>query len=66
MLMPVASSQVIGFIKSGSLATPQVRVTRPNQVRLRYGSYFRLIRLHRTGHPALRLFDYMLNRQLTG
>ena len=61
--MPVASSQIIGFNKSGCLAIPHTRVTRPNQVRLRCGSHLRLMRLRRSGHPWLRSRDSMVNRQ---
>jgi hypothetical protein len=45
---------------------PPYSVTRPNRVRLRYGSHGRSARLRRKGHPLPRLRRFLLNEQLPG
>ena len=62
---PVASTMVIGFAISGRLTIPNFCVTRPNQVRLSYGSHLRRLRLRSPGYPEIRSIDYMTNRQLS-
>jgi hypothetical protein len=57
----VASPPVAGFIISGRLAT-SIRVTRPNQVRLRYGSQVRLPGFHQTDYPVPLRFSYTFER----
>jgi len=64
LLAPVSSLPTLGFAYPGRLATP-ISITRPNRIRLRYGSHFRLARLRRTGYPALRSLGYLSNRQFT-
>ncbi len=62
--MPVASPTVAGFANPGRLAT-LTSLTRPIQVRLRYGSRFCLTRLRRIGLPRPRSIGYLLNGQFT-
>jgi hypothetical protein len=45
---------------------PSLGVTRPNRVRLRYGSRGRSAGLRLTDHSALRPLRFLLNEQLTG
>ena len=64
LLAPVSSLPTLGFAYPGRLATP-ISITRPNRIRLCYGSHFRLARLRKTGYPALRSLGYLSNRQFT-
>jgi hypothetical protein len=64
LLAPIASSLAAGFITLGRTGHLQVCVTRPNQVRLRYGSQIRLLRLRHSGYPEPRSVGYLLNGQL--
>ena len=51
-----------GFTLSGRLTTCNFSVTRPNQVRFRYSSHFRLRGLRPSGYPSCRPFNYMSNK----
>jgi hypothetical protein len=51
-----------GFLILGSLAT-FIGITRPNRVRLRYGSQVRLPRLRPADCSAARWVSYMVNEQ---
>ena len=64
LLVPIASSLASGFISLWRTGHLQVRVTRPNQVRSRYGSRIRLPRLRHSDYSDPRSVGYLLNRQL--
>ena len=58
----IASPPVSGFIIFGRLAT-SISVTRPNRVRLRYGSQVRLPGFHQKNYSPLR-FSYTFERAI--
>jgi hypothetical protein len=64
VLSLVASQPMTGFINSGRLAAFAC-VTRPNRVRLCYGSQVCLPGFHRTDYSIPLRFSYMLNEQFT-
>ncbi len=62
---PIASSSALGFTIFGSLAALTC-VTRPKQVRFRYGSHLRRPRLRQPDRSDPRSFGYVSNEQLHG
>src|SRR3990172_4230681 len=66
LLLPVASSPVLGFITSGSLATLTLRNEADIWVRSRYGSRFCFTRLRQLDYSNSRSFHYLSNGQLQG
>jgi len=59
----IASPPVTGFILFGRLAT-STSITRPNRVRLRYGSQVCLPGFHRTEHSIPLRFRYLYERAI--
>jgi len=57
--LPITSSSVAGFITLRRIGHFQFSVTRPNRVRLRYGSHVRLTRLRQPDHSGPRSFGYL-------
>ena len=59
----IASPPITGFITLGRLAT-STSVTRPNQVRLRYGSQVRVPGFRQIDHSIPLRFSYMYERAI--